>query len=138
MTQSKFFKAFAILNALAFVALFLLYRNGSFDSYFYTNKNTTLTSPNGGTPTKPASQIPKTLTSPEEIERLSSSKTVIMTDYIKIKKDSPTKKTDSLKVKLKPNTRDLMYSSKSGIIFENRKQKKDSITQVQQKKKARK
>lgn len=88
MTQSKFFKAFAIINALTFVILFLLYRNGTFDSYFSASTNTTLTSPNGGTPTKTPETPPKTLTSPAEMERLSSSKTFIMTDHIKIKKDT--------------------------------------------------
>lgn len=48
MKRSTIFKVIAVANFLALVSIFLLYRNGTFDSYLYKNSNNNFTSPNGG------------------------------------------------------------------------------------------
>lgn len=124
MNRSRIFKALALLNFVALIALFLLYRNGSFDSYIYGNDEKRISSPHGGTPLQTTKDSTKTENDSLERLRLSSSKSTIIIEHIEPKEPNIyyegnkfilLPKQDSIKLTQK---RLLMPSSKSMIITE--------------------
>lgn len=120
MDKTKIFKGLALFNFVALLTLFLFFRNGSFDNYFDNAKK--LTSPNGGTPIK-LSQKKDSL----QQQRLSSSKSLVIIDNLKLNKDTAKIVKDSINIKLTEKEKRLMYSSKSGIIIDSKMFKIDSL-----------
>lgn len=130
MNRSKIFKIVAITNFIVLLTIFLLFTNGSFNSFFYRNTHNDFTSSNGGVVVKRAvDSIYKAFDSLQRLQRLraSSSKSMIVRDYVYFearpktppKKDStPVNPTEYEKVMMLRSKPDMMYSSKSGIIVQ--------------------
>ena len=124
MKRSTIFKVVAVTNFIALFTIFLLYRNGSFDSYFYKNTNNNFTSPNGGVGVKQIADSVKTRIDSihrSQNMRLSSSKSIVAIDYIdrRPRVDStrvyPTDKEKEMLQRPKPS---MMYGSKSGMVVD--------------------
>jgi len=125
MNKTKFFKGLALLNFVTLLTLFLFFRNGSFDKYFDNDKN--LTSPNGGTPPKVSKDTIVQKKDSIQRQRLSSSKSLVLIDNIKLDKDTSRIAKDSITINLTEEEKRLMYSSKSGIIIDPKMFKTDSF-----------
>ncbi len=139
MKRSIIFKLIAVTNFIALFTIFLLYRNGSFDSYFYKNTNTNFTSPNGGVGAKQiADSVQARIDSLHRSQRmrLSSSKSIVAVDYLDRRPvlDStrvrPTNKEKEMMQRSKP---EMMYSSKSGMIAEPKMFTLDSLLKEKEK-----
>lgn len=125
MNKAIIFKGLALFNFVVLLTLFLFFRNGSFDIYFGIDKN--LTSPNGGTPTKMSKDTISQKKDSIRQQRLSSSKTFVIIDNLKLNEDTAKKAKDSVTIKLTEKEKRLMYSSKSGIIIDPIMFKIDSL-----------
>jgi hypothetical protein len=136
MNKSKFLKGFALINFTVLITLFLLYSNGSFDD-FQINDNK-LSSPNGGTLTsaKKDTGNAKMDSAQKQKISLSSSKSVVLIDNIKFKKDTFKTIPDSNHPQLEKVI--YMHGSKSGRIFEPPKVVPQTRKQKRQQKKAEK
>lgn len=136
MNMKIIFKGLALINFVVLVTLFLLFRNGSFNKYL--NNNKIFTSPNGGTPTKisndTSAQIKDTIQRP----RLSSSKSLVIIDNLRIENDSSKITQDSIPFNPSEEDKTLMHSSKSGIIIDPKMIKLDSIILKNEKSKKKK
>lgn len=131
MNKARLFKGFALINFICLLTLFLCYRGGYFDKYFFGENQ--LTSPNGGTPAKVSKDAAKKKNdSLQRAVRLSSSKSMIIIDHINPKLDSAIFKSDS--IKFGNEDKKLMYSSKSGIIIPPKKFLPDSTKKLNEKK----
>ena len=129
MKRSVIFKILAVTNFIVLFTIFLLYRNGSFNNYFYKNTDNNFTSPNGGVGARQtADSVRAAYDSLRSLKKLraSSSKVLVVTDYrpeviprrIPKKDSTPVSATDIEKnMRLRSKT-DMMYSSKSGMIIE--------------------
>lgn len=120
MNKKTIFKGIALINFILLITVFLLYRNGSFDRYIYGNNERNLTSPNGGTPAKTSKDsiiISKKIDSSQSL-RLSSSKSIVITEQSRLLIESVRPLFDSTKISLRPEEKEIMYSSKSGKIFD--------------------
>jgi len=122
MRKSKVFKALALLNFVGLLTMFLLYRNGSFDNYFYNNNENLLTDPNGGTTLKNTDDSTKIVKDTLNKQRFSSSKSLILIEN-RPKLDTTPSKPDTTNVKQSNGNKELMYGSKSGRIIEPKKTK---------------
>lgn len=125
MNKTKVFKGLALMNFVCLLALFLFFRNGSFDTYF--DKDQQMTSPNGGTPTKITED---TLTQNKDVkqrQRLSSSKSIVITENLTLNSDTSNRTRDSITIKSIEEEKQLMYSSKSGMIIDPKMFKIDSL-----------
>ena len=127
MTKTKIFKGLALINFVCLVTLFLYFRNGS----FHNNKN--LTSPNGGTPTKILKDTLSQNKDSLQLQRFSSSKSLVIIDNLKLNKDNSKSTKDTIKIQQTEEKKHLMYSSKSGIIIDSKMFKTDS-TKIKTKK----
>jgi hypothetical protein len=125
MDKTKIFKGLALFNFIALLTLFLFFRNDSFDKYFNSDKN--LTSPNGGTPTKLSKDTITQKKDSLQRQRLSSSKSLVIIDNLKLDKDTTKITKDSITINLTEEEKRLMYSSKSGIIIDPKLFKPDSL-----------
>lgn len=141
MKRSTIFKVIAVANFLALVSIFLLYRNGTFDSYLYKNSNNNFTSPNGGVGAKQITDsINARIDSMHRLQRvrLSSSKSLVTIDNMDrtSRLDStrvrPTDKEKEMMQRSKP---EMIYSSKSGMIIEPNMLTLDSLLKTQKKQK---
>ncbi len=127
MKKSKIFKFIAVVNFIALLTVFLLYRNGSFDKYLYNDVNNNFTSPNGGVGAKNNKDSTKVKTDSLLRQRMSSSKSLVIIDNVKLKTDTTKPKKDTANFKRKDKQTRMMYSSKSGAIIEPNRFKADSI-----------
>jgi hypothetical protein len=127
MKKKTIYKSIALANFVLLLAAFLLFRNGSFDKFLYDNSDLKLTSPNGGTPVKTAKDSAVKKTDSIRRQRLSSSKSLVIIDNIKLKTDTIKPKPDSPKINVPGKEKPLMYSSKSGIIVDPKMVQKITI-----------
>jgi hypothetical protein len=118
MKKKTIYKSIALANFVVLLTAFLLFRNGSFDKFFYGKSDLKLTSPNGGTPVKTAKDSAIKKTDSIQKQRLSSSKSLVIIDNIKLNTDTVKPKADSIKNNFTGKEKPLMYSSKSGIIVD--------------------
>lgn len=141
MKRSTIFKVIAVTNFIVLFTVFLLYRNGSFDSYFYKNTNNNFTSSNGGVGAKHiADSVQARIDAIHRSQRtrLSSSKSLVAIDNLdrSPKADStrvkPTNKEKEMMQRSKPK---MMYSSKSGMIVEPKMFTLDSLLKEKEKQK---
>jgi hypothetical protein len=117
MKKSKLIQAFTLFSFIFFIIAFLLYRTGKFDRYFSNEKYQYQTSPNGGNVNSVKTDSLSSLKDYRtKRTRLSSSKTVILTDDRLLLSDSIRKITLADSVKRK-NEVIMMSSSKSGPVF---------------------
>ncbi len=137
MNKSKIIKSIALVNFFGLLTIFLMYRNGSFDSIIHNNTNNSLASPNGGTLTKSTKDSSVKKTDSSKKQRLSSSKSLVLVDNMKFKNDTIKVRLDSLTTKPSEEEKRLMYSSKSGIIIESKLFLPDSVNQKKKSKKKR-
>ncbi|MFT3910974.1 MAG: hypothetical protein QM737_16260 [Ferruginibacter sp.] len=119
MNKKTIFKGLALTNFIILLILFLLFRYGYFDKNFSDQHGSALTSPNGGTVNKIVND-----TTPKRKDSLHkqffpSSKSVVIIDNLKPKLDSPRLIIDSIRP-LTEREKQLMYSSKSGMIIDRR------------------
>ncbi len=117
MKNSKIIKILTLTSSLTLVTLFITYRGGYFDNLLYSENSNMQISPNGGAISeskKDTSQIKKDSIRKAKL-KMSSSKSLIIIDDMKLKPDSITTKTETLNTKIMESIR--MSSSKSGIIF---------------------
>ena len=141
MKRSVFFKTIAVLNFIVLFTIFLLYRNGLFDNYFYKDNNNTFTSHNGGVSAKRVvDSVQSRIDSIHRSQRirLSSSKSLVVIDNLDGNPiaDSthvrPTAKEKEIMQRPKPG---MMYSSKSGMIVEPNMFVLDSLLKEKEKQK---
>lgn len=141
MKRSTIFKVIAVTNFIVLFTIFLLYRNGSFDSYFYGNINNNFTSPNGGVGAKQiADSVKARIDSIHKSQRmrLSSSKSLVAIDNLdrSPRVDSTrVKPTDKEKEMMQRSKPEMMYSSKSGIIIDPKLFSLDSLLKEKEKQK---
>jgi hypothetical protein len=119
----KIAKGIALLNFIVLITLFLIYRCGLFDTFFYN----ALTSPNGGTPAKVVKDAPTQNQDSTHNQRLSSSKSMIITDVLDLKNAAKNVNKDSSDNISTTEERLIFSSSKSGIIIDPHNMKNDSI-----------
>jgi len=124
MNKTNVIKGLVLINFVGLLTLFLFFRTGSFDNYFNNGKN--LTSPNGGVPTKITEDTLVRKKDGLPQQRLSSSKSIVITDNLKFDKDSSKTVKDSSAAKLTDKERLLLYSSKTAILFDPKMFKPDS------------
>lgn len=122
--MKKIFKGLALLNFIGLLTLFLFFRSGSFDNYIHNGKENSLTSSNGGTPTKVLKDTSTQKKDSLQRPRLSSSKSLVIIDNLKLDKDTSK---IAKEIKLTKEEKRLMYSSKSGIIIDPKMFKVDSV-----------
>jgi hypothetical protein len=146
MNRSSIFKVIAITNFILLFTIFLLYRNGSFNDYFYKNTDNNFTSPNGGVGARQTADSVKaaydSLRALQQM-RMSSSKSLVVTDFrysppsrkIPKKDSTPVKPTDIEKDMMLRSKPDMMYSSKSGMIIEPKMFILDSLLKKREKQK---
>ena len=134
MSQNFFLKSIALLNFIFLMTAFLLYRNGSFNDYFFSSNEINLSSPNGGTPTKITKDSTAKIIDSLQIQRFPSSKSIILIDPLKQKKDTTVLKKDSIKT-IFIEEKSLLYSSKSGMIVDPKKTLPDTLKNNKRKKK---
>lgn len=127
MKMKKIFKVLALLNFIGLLTLFLFFRRGSFDNYIQNGKENSLTSSNGGTPTKVLKDTSIQKIDSLQRRRLSSSKSLVIIDNLKLDKDTSKITKDSITIELTEEEKRLMYSSKSGIIIDPKMFKVDSV-----------
>ena len=140
MKRSTIFKAIAVANFIVLFAIFLLYRNGSFDSYLYNNTNN-FTSPNGGVGAKQTvDSINARINSIHKSQnmRLSSSKSLVAIDYLNrgpVLDSTRVNPTDKEKEMMQRSKPEMMYSSKSGMIVQPKMFMLDSLLKEKEKQK---
>lgn len=118
MKKSKIFKVIALVNFIALLTVFLLYRNGSFDRYIFNDANNNFTSPNGGVGAKNNNDSTKVKTDSLLRQRMSSSKSLVIIDNVKLKDDTTKSKKDAVRIQRKQEPIRMMSGSKSGAIIE--------------------
>lgn len=138
MNKSKLFKGFALVNFICLTALFLLFRNGSINTFFQTENRNNLTSPNGGTPLNASKDSVKIVEVNIERNFMPSSKSIVIRDYSFIEKDSLAPVIDTLDSAEKELPKKFMGSSKSAVLFDSEYIKVDLDTVNLNKKKTRK
>ena len=119
MTTSFLKKALTLFSSLSLVALFLLYRVGTFDNLSLINHTSLQTSHNGGNINPSAIDTTKYKKDGTKPLMLSSSKSLILTEEKPAFVNSPKKKTFTYKYP-KSET-EILSSSKSLIIFKPQK-----------------
>jgi hypothetical protein len=127
MKKSKILKFIALVNFIALLTVFLLYRNGSFDRYIFNDTNNNFTSPNGGVGAKNNKDSTKVKTDSLLRQRMSSSKSLVIIDNVKLKVDTTKPKKDTANIKRKDKQTRMMYSSKSGAVIEPNRFKAESM-----------
>lgn len=127
MKKSNIFKFIAVVNFIALLTVFLLYRNGSLDSYIYNDKDNNFTSPNGGVGAKNNKDTTNVKTDSLRQQRISSSKSLVIIDNVKLKTDTTKPKKDTVNVKRKQEPIRMMSSSKSITIIERKLFTADNI-----------
>jgi hypothetical protein len=127
MRKSKVFKFIAVVNFIALLTVFLLYRNGSLDKYIYNDANNNFTSPNGGVGAKNNNASTKVKTDSLQRQRISSSKSLVIIDHVKLKADTTKHKKDTAHIKRKQEPIRMMSGSKSGPIIEPKLFNADSM-----------
>ncbi len=146
MNRSTIFKIIAITNFVVLFTIFLLYRNGSLNTFFYKNTDNNFTSPNGGVGAKQtADSVKAAYDSLRRLQRMrmSSSKSLVVTDFrysppsrtIPKKDSTPVDPTDIEKEMLQRSKPEMMYSSKSGMILEPKMLTLDSLLKEKEKQK---
>jgi hypothetical protein len=146
MKRSKVFKVIAITNFVVLLSIFLLYSSGSFNKYFYNSTGNSFTSSNGGVGVKPTVESARAAyDSLQKLQRMraSSSKSLVVRDFIYDeprrtvpKKDStPVDATDKQKEMMERSKPELMYSSKSGLILNPKLFTLDSLLTEKEKQK---
>jgi hypothetical protein len=116
MKRSVIFKIIAVINFIALFTIFVLYRNGSFDSYFYKNSNNNFTSPNGGVGAKQITDsINRRIDSLHRSQRmrLSSSKSIVAID-------NGIPRLDSTRVRPTDKEKEMMQSKKTEMMQRQR------------------
>lgn len=126
MKKSNIFKFIAVVNFIALLTVFLFYRNGSFDRYLYNNTDNNFISPNGGVVAKNNKDSTKVKTDALQQQRISSSKSLVIIDNVKLKADTTKPKKDTT-IKRKQEPVRMMSSSKSGAIIEPKRFDADNI-----------
>ena len=137
MSKLKIIKGIALVNFFALLTIFLMYRNGSFDSFIHSGTKNSLASPNGGTLTKSTKDSSVKKNDSLKKQRLSSSKSLVLVDNMKFNNDTIKAHSDSIVIKSSEEEKRLMYSSKSGIIIESKMFLSDSLNQKKKSKKKR-
>lgn len=127
MDKTKIFKGVAFINFIGFIILFLLFKNGTFDKYFSNDKSSSLTSPNGGTPTKLTKDSINQKNDSLKRRRLSSSKSLVIIDDLFQEGATIKAAKDSIKLSAIEDKKHLKESSKSGLIINSKKGKTDSL-----------
>lgn len=131
----------ALLNFIILFTVFLLYRNGSFDSYLFNNKATNFTSPNGGVGAKQtADSLRARIDSIHKRQRtmLSSSKSLVTIDNIQQIDSTPVKPSAMEKEMIPGSKPEMMSSSKSALIIDTRISLLDSLLKAKEKHKLKK
>lgn len=115
MQHSPFIKTVTLLSFLSLISVFIIYKGGYLDNFFDEEGSMLQTSTNGGNLSQ-NNTIASTNDHAQKAEtRLSSSKSIVITNNISFSSDTPPKQTDTptyTEEELK-----LMQSSKSGYIF---------------------
>jgi hypothetical protein len=119
MKKSNIFKFIAVVNFVALLTVFLFYRNGSFDRYLYNNTDNNFISPNGGVVAKNNKDSTKVKTEALQQQRISSSKSLVIIDNVKLKADT-TKPQKDTTITRKQEPISIMSSSKSIKIIERK------------------
>ena len=127
MKKLNIFKFIAVVNFIALLTVFLFYRNGSFDRYLYNNTDNNFISPNGGVVAKSNKDSSKVKTDALQRQRISSSKSIVITDNVKFKADTTKPKKDTARIKQKQEPIRMMSGSKSGAIIEPKLFNADSM-----------
>lgn len=118
MNKKTVFKTIALTNFVVLLTAFVFFSNGSFDKFFNDKSTIKLTSPNGETPVETIKGSTIKMADSVQMQRLSSSKSLVIIDNLKLKSDTIKPNQDSIKINLTEQERRLMYSSKSGIIVD--------------------
>lgn len=137
MNKKTIFKIIALTNFVVLFIVFLLFRNGSFDSFLYGNTNNNFTSPNGGVGAKQiADSVQARINSIHKSQRmrLSSSKSIVAIDDLHRVDSTRVKPTDKEKEGMQRSKPEMIYSSKSGMTVEPKMLILDSLLKEKQKK----
>lgn len=119
MNRSAIFKIIALTNFIALFTVFLLYRNGTFDQYVYKNTDNNFTSSNGGVGAKQTADSVKAAYNSfrqKQRMRMSSSKSVVVTDRFYYEPRKPMPKKDSAPVNPTGPEKEMMPRSKIEMI----------------------
>jgi hypothetical protein len=149
MNKRTIFKVIAVTNFVILSVVFLMFRNGSFNSYLYKDGDSNFTSSNGGVGTKynvdslkaKIDSIQKVKKNIQDV-RLSSSKSLVAIDQMPWRPPKNPAK-DSMLVYPRDNEKkmmtrsnpDIMYSSKSGLIIDPNLMVLDSLLKEKEKQK---
>jgi hypothetical protein len=127
MNKKTIFKGLALINFVVLIGLFLLFKKGKFDHYLYKSsssfakKDTAIVFP------KIAVDTSFKETDSAFLERLSSSKSIVIIDEFKAKYKIKQDNIDSAKIKKIIDEEEFLSSSKSALIFNPKKLKLDSF-----------
>lgn len=127
MHRKTIFKGLAITNFIVLLGLFLMFRNGVFDKYIYEKNE--IKADTSNTQSLKQTDIDTTIVEPDSIfiQRLMSSKSMVIIDGIKSKFKPTFTKKDSSKLNEEKASELIMYSSKSALIIDPNIFKKDSL-----------
>ncbi len=135
MTKSKIFKGLAVVNFMALLILFLLYRNGKFDKEQHVKGNGNISKQvekqkvEDHQTIKENNEI-KNSKSNMDLQRLSSSKSIVIIDDLGKKPKAITPTTGPTFMNVTNEAPQMMPSSKSAIIFDPYKKIADSSRNV--------
>lgn len=115
MKKVTLFKVLAILNFIGLITLFLLFKNGTFDLYFESNKKLTTQTESSPTQLSNDTITQKIDSTPRQM--LSSSKSMVLIDDIELNTDTSINTKDTLTGDSTKAEKRLMPSSKSGTII---------------------
>jgi hypothetical protein len=116
MKRSKFIQGLTLLSFIFFLAAFVLYRMGKFDSYLYSNNSQFQTSPNGGNIGQgPTDTVPRKAMDSVKV-MMYSTKSMVLIDKKPRFLDSIKQKKRLDSINKRPR-KIMMSSSKSGYIF---------------------
>lgn len=148
INKRTIFKVTAITNFVLLFTVFLMFRNGSLNSYLHKNSDNKFASPNGGAGTKyNADSVRATINlfqQEKKIEqvRLSSSKSLVFTDYTdwsrprNFAKDSMlVYPSDKQKKMLSRSISDTIFGSQSALIIHSKLLILDSLLKEKEKQK---
>lgn len=123
MTKSKIFKGIALANFMVLLILFLLYRNGKFDKEQHVKNHRNISKQvekqkeEDNRTVKENSEI-KNPKSNMDLQRLSSSKSLVIIDDLEKKPKAITPTTGPTFTNVTNEAPQMLPSSKSAIIFE--------------------